>query len=89
MKVEWNDVKEDYARKDAEIERLKCQLKKSLGLDEDYPSIILDKDWQDVMCKTARKRTEEVMLSLGLTSDLSEYSCAVNVLDDIVTNMCI
>ena len=90
MLVDWNSVKEDYARKDARILELETKLKESLGLDPDYPSSILDgKKWHEVMCKTANKRTVAVMEYYELPTDLNEYSCAVNVLDDLVNNICI
>ena len=61
MKVDWNDVKEDYARKDAEIERLKARLdsfNSDLECSQDRIKMLQDKilkcnpihsgDWHDM-----------------------------------------
>ncbi len=71
MKVDWNDVKEDYKRKDDEIESLKQQLttaqqeatayRTSLeNLEASLPKVRADAGWEEFDFKTVIENYEDL-----------------------------
>ncbi len=94
MKVNWEDVKADYARKDARIKDLELKLLKALGMRqflcgdiENDVSIYEDKSWFYAIGPSDQKAIPDAMESLGITGTPEDYSCAADLLSDFTSKI--
>lgn len=85
MNVKWEDVKADYARKDARIKELEGKLNVALGLSEDAITRHWENaHWSDIPMCLSKSTLIIGMEEHGLSGKPEDYSCAADVMADIL-----